>query len=190
MKKQEIVGLLKGIPFFEDFKDEELDSLIAFESHILKFTDGDVIVAQGEISKEFFILLEGQAHITKREVPKSILNTLRHGELFGEVPVITGAPRLTNVIAKGDVSVLKIDHFLMDKLPPEVTIKFLSGIIRILVRRLDEMNSAMAGLKSEFENFSTAYDHVRRGIDQIIQTSNDLKIVQNLSYSYFNKMRA
>ena len=47
----------------------------------------------------------------------------------------------------------------------------------------------MAEAKTEFDQFITAYDHVREGIDQIVNKSKDLKMIQNLSYEYFNKLR-
>ena len=96
-------------------------------------------------------MLKGNLAITKNEVPDAELNTLSAGAMFGEVPLITGKPRSTNVIAKKKVIVLKMDSYLLKTLDPVILNKFKDHLLKILISRLDEMNSAMAAFKQEFE---------------------------------------
>ena len=96
-------------------------------------------------------MLKGTLAITKNEVPDAKLNTLKAGSMFGEVPLITGKSRSTNVIAKNKVVVLKIDGYLLKTLDPAILNKFKDHLIKVLIKRLDEMNSSMAAFKVGFE---------------------------------------
>ena len=65
--------------------------------------------------------------------------------------LITGKSRSTNVIAKNKALVLKMDSYLLKTLDPSILNKFKDHLIKILIRRLDEMDSSMAAFKFEFE---------------------------------------
>ena len=84
-------------------------------------------------------------------MPDAELNTLKVGALFGEVPLITGKSRSTNVIAKNKALVLKMDSYLLKTPDPSILNKFKDHLIKILIRRLDEMDSSKAAFKFEFE---------------------------------------
>ena len=120
-------------------------------SHLIEYKKGDYVIRQGEKDSTIFILLKGTLGIPKNEVPDAELNTLKVGALFGEVPLITGKSRSTNVIAKNKALVLKMDSYLLKTLDPSILNKFKDHLIKILIRRLDEMDSSMAAFKFEFE---------------------------------------
>ena len=109
------------------------------------------MIRQGEKDSTIFILLKGTLAITKNEVPDAELNTLKAGAMFGEVPLITGKTRSTNVIAKNKVIALKMDGYLLKTLEPTILNKFKDHLIKVLIKRLDEMNNSMATFKVEFE---------------------------------------
>jgi CRP-like cAMP-binding protein len=96
-------------------------------------------------------LLKGTLAITKNEAPDAELNALKAGAMFGEVPLITGKPRSANVIAKNKVLVLKMDGYLLKTPDPAILNKFKDHLIKVLIKRLDEMNSSMAAFKVGFE---------------------------------------
>jgi hypothetical protein len=75
--------------------------------------------------------------IKKDEVPDAELNTLSVGAMFGEVPLITGKSRSTNVIAKKKVVVLTMDSYLFKTLDPGILNKFKDHLLKILIGRLD-----------------------------------------------------
>ncbi len=151
MKDTEIINLMNDIPFFKPFTLKEKKIMASIESHIIEFRKGDFVIRQGEKDSTIFVLLKGELAITKDEVPDAELNTLKSGAMFGEVPLITGKARSTNVIAKKKVVVLKMDSYLLKTLDPSILNKFKDHLLKILISRLDEMNSAMAAFKHEFE---------------------------------------
>ena len=151
MRNQEIIKLMKGIPFFKLLSAGQKKTVANLNSHLIEHKKGDYVIRQGEKDSTIFILLKGTLAITKNEVPDAELNTLKVGALFGEVPLITGKPRSTNVIAKNKALVLKMDSYLLKTLDPSILNKFKDHLIKILIRRLDEMDSSMATFKFEFK---------------------------------------
>ncbi len=151
MKEHEIVELMNDIPFFDDFSKVQKEKLAKIKSHIVKIPKEDYVIRQGEVDSTIFVLLKGELAITKNEAPDAELNTLPKGAIFGEVPLITGQSRSTNVIAKCEVIVLKMDGYMFDKLDPAILGKFKDHLLKVLISRLDQMNNAMANLKTEFD---------------------------------------
>ncbi|KMP11084.1 hypothetical protein UZ36_05595 [Candidatus Nitromaritima sp. SCGC AAA799-C22] len=151
MKEQEIIDLMDDIPFFDGFAKAQKEKLAKIKSHIVNFEKGDYVIHQGEVDSTIFVLLKGELIITKNDAPEAELNTLPKGAIFGEVPLITGLPRSTNVIAKYEAVVLKMDGYMFDNLDPAILGKFKDHLLKVLIRRLDQMNNAMANLKTEFD---------------------------------------
>ena len=151
MKEKDILDLMTDIPFFKPFTLKEKKILASTDTHIVQYRKGEQLIRQGDKDSTIFVLLKGNLAITKNEVPDAELNTLSAGAMFGEVPLITGKPRSTNVIAKKKVIVLKMDSYLLKTLDPVILNKFKDHLLKILISRLDEMNSAMAAFKQEFE---------------------------------------
>jgi putative ABC transport system ATP-binding protein len=80
------------------------------------FAPGDVIIRQGEVGDKFYIVASGEVRVTaQKDGIESPPVTLGHGEFFGEVALMTGAPRNATVTAIGPVEVLSLaqEHFAM-----------------------------------------------------------------------------
>ena len=127
------------------------------DSHIAEYKKGEHIIRQGQNDSTIFVLLNDNLAITKDEVLDAELNTLNLGAIFGEVALITGKSRSTNVIGKKKVVVLKMYSYLLKTLDPAILNKFKDHILKILIGRLDEMNIAMAFLNRDLKRFIVAY---------------------------------
>ena len=58
--------------------------------HIQRYANGDIIVSEGIVSNNAYIILEGEVNVTKKVDKKSILiNSLSKGEVFGEMGMIS-----------------------------------------------------------------------------------------------------
>jgi signal transduction histidine kinase len=89
---RELLSQLRQIPLFQQVKEQDLDCL--GEVEVIEAPAGSVLVERGEQHLYFWVLLEGEARATKPEADSgsTLLGTLKTGDTFGEVPLLTGAP--------------------------------------------------------------------------------------------------
>ena len=98
------VELIKKVPLFSKLSKQGLEE-VAHLADELDLPKGKVMALEGDRGREFFVLLEGEADVTKGD--KSI-NTMRAGDFFGEIALVTKMPRTASVTATTDVRVLVI----------------------------------------------------------------------------------
>jgi len=88
--------LIKQVPLFSDLDKRELQGL-ASSMKERNFDVGDTIAVEGQSGVGFFIIDEGEATIS---VKGEDLNTLGHGDYFGEVALIDDGARTATITAK------------------------------------------------------------------------------------------
>jgi CRP-like cAMP-binding protein len=74
------------------------------------FSNGEVIIKEGDSGNSFFQILEGNATVYKNygKDDQVKLTVLTPGQYFGEMAVIETYPRSSTVVADGDVKVVEI----------------------------------------------------------------------------------
>jgi CRP/FNR family cyclic AMP-dependent transcriptional regulator len=127
-------------------------TLLKEASIVQRFSDGEVIISEGITSNNAYIVLRGKVRVTKKLARKTlVISTLKEGDIFGEMGLITNAPRSASVSALGDVEVGFIDKEkfdeLLDTLPSDVRV-----IISALVYRLRNTSDMLIRIGSELEN--------------------------------------
>lgn len=97
VEKQE---LLQGVSFLKDLDLEDRSKLTRVMTPI-RFNADEVIVKKGEVGDVFYILKEGRVKVTDIGSGSSKYEdvTLKAGEYFGERALVTGEPRMANIIA-------------------------------------------------------------------------------------------
>jgi CRP-like cAMP-binding protein len=113
------IELIKKVPLFSKLKKKELEE-VAHIADELDLPKGKVMAEEGDRGREFFVLLEGEADVTKGD---QSINTMREGDFFGEIALVTRMPRTASVRATTDVRVLVIterDFGALLKHSPEV----------------------------------------------------------------------
>src|SRR5580765_3530120 len=94
----------KELRHFERNKKKELEE-VAHIADELDLPKGKVMAEEGDRGREFFVLLEGEADVTKGDTS---INTMREGDFFGEIALVTQMPRTASVTATTDVRVLVV----------------------------------------------------------------------------------
>ena len=166
---QETLRLISNIPFFESFNLVERKEFAALSNQVVEYSDKTAIVKEGQTEMAVFILLKGEAIVTRNDLPKVTINTLTVGALFGEVSFLTKTPRTTNIFAKSNTRVLKLDQKLFDKLKDK--------FIAVLVNRISEMNTSLVRLKVELEAISHAAMDYQDEFDKILKSGKTMKEV-------------
>ena len=98
------VELIKKVPLFSRLSKKGLEE-VAHIADELDLPKGKVMAVEGDRGREFFVLLEGEAGVTKGD---RNINTMREGDFFGEIALVTKMPRTATVTATTDVRVLVI----------------------------------------------------------------------------------
>ncbi len=137
---EKIKEFLDRIRFFKGFTIEEKKRLSDIENIYLKFLAGEPIIMEGQVEQALYIILKGNVVVNKKGLEGLIISSLGPGTVFGEISLIQEQPRTTNVIAEGEVVVMKLEKKTIESLGPELQKKFNEQLIRVLVERLDEMN--------------------------------------------------
>lgn len=136
--------LLKDVPLFNDFSEEEMQILVDMDPPIKDYSKDDHLITEGELSTTLFLLVKGVCRITKQQDGTNIqLSRLKPGEIFGEMSWVSGKPRQSNVIANEDVTVIEMDRVFFEKIKPEMSNKIKDHLISLLIKRLDNMNEAI-----------------------------------------------
>ena len=110
-RAQELVDLLRKVSLFHAFRDDALHE-IALKLKYAPFAKGDVITRQGAESHWLYILTKGEAEVLLETADgqRQKLSTLFPGNYFGEMGLMTGAPRAATVVAASEV-----ECYLLDK---------------------------------------------------------------------------
>ena len=104
LRRDAKVELLKRTPLFAGCTKSELREL-AKTADELDLREGTVLIREGRPGREFFVLIDGTAVVTKQG--KKIAD-LGPGDWLGEIALITDSPRTATVTATSPVDVLVI----------------------------------------------------------------------------------
>ncbi len=120
--------------------------------YIQRYSDGDVIISEGVISNNACVLLSGKVKITKKIEKKTVvISTLKEGDVFGEMGLISNSLRSANVTAVGDVTIGIIDKERFDTLLNDVP-EDLRLVFSALVERLRVTTEKLSRIGIELES--------------------------------------
>jgi len=110
MKKDARIELLGSVWLFERCSRKEL-SLLASNATLLATPPGKILAREGEIGREFFVIVSGKAEVTRHG---SSLGVLGVGDFFGEMALLDRQRRSATVttIVDTDVLVLTSNAFV------------------------------------------------------------------------------
>ena len=116
------------------------------------YSDGDVIIAEGDMGNNAYVVIKGQVRITKKYNEKVVtLGTLKEREVFGEMSLISETVRSANISAVGDVIVSVIDRDFFDTAMSKIP-KNMKPIIVALVEHLRTTTNLLTRIGLEYEN--------------------------------------
>ncbi|HEY3446876.1 MAG TPA: cyclic nucleotide-binding domain-containing protein [Myxococcales bacterium] len=104
-------------PLFSELPREVFLSLLG-ELEISTFPAGQAIVNEGETGKSMFVLAQGKVKVV-RELgtrQEKTVATMDEGAFFGEIALLSDAPRLASVVAQDECVVLEIKREMLGDL--------------------------------------------------------------------------
>jgi small-conductance mechanosensitive channel/CRP-like cAMP-binding protein len=141
-EREKARAILRRDPLFQCLADDQLESLLE-HSQLNRFGRGERVIEEGAKGDSMFVLLRGTAQVSvaKNGAPIRV-GTLRAGDCFGEMSLLTGEPRTATVRAENDCEVLEISKPVMSELlhnAPEC----LEQLSELLARRKMETEGIM-----------------------------------------------
>lgn len=102
---------LPPIPLFSELSAETFGALLG-ALKLRRVRPGEVIIAEGEPGQSFFVVARGEVKVSKRLAQGEVaeLATLHEGSIFGEMALVSAAPRSATVTAVGDADLLEFDR--------------------------------------------------------------------------------
>jgi CRP/FNR family cyclic AMP-dependent transcriptional regulator len=117
LRKNAKVELIKRVPLFSHCSSKEL-GMVAQIADEIDLPEGKTLMKEGDRGREFFVLVEGNADVMKRNRK---VNTLGGGDFFGEIALVSQRPRTATVKTASPVRVLVITEqsfrSLLDRAP-------------------------------------------------------------------------
>ncbi|KMP11699.1 hypothetical protein UR09_01920 [Candidatus Nitromaritima sp. SCGC AAA799-A02] len=119
---------------------------------IQRYSDGDIIISEGIVSNNAYVVISGQVRITKKVNNKTVVvGTLKEGEVFGEMGLIAETVRSASVVAAGDITVGIIDKEAFEKLLESLP-NDLRAVVAALVERLKMTTNVLTRVGLELDN--------------------------------------
>jgi CRP-like cAMP-binding protein len=119
--------MLAGVPLFAGLSKKQL-SQVATIADELDFKAGKQLIREGGAGREFFVLLEGSADVT-RDGKK--LATRSAGDFFGEIALVCDRPRVATVTTTEPSVALVVTESNFRKLvrqSPDIALKVMQAV--------------------------------------------------------------
>jgi CRP/FNR family cyclic AMP-dependent transcriptional regulator len=127
LHRNQKVELIKHVPLFAGLSKRELHEIASLADEI-DLREGKVLTQQGKSAREFFVLLEGNADVSK---DGRRINQLGDGDFFGEIALVSRSPRTATVTATTPVRALVITDRSFRRLleeSPQIQLKVLEAL--------------------------------------------------------------
>lgn len=114
--------------------------LFANNPDIVRIPAGQALFTEGEDNERLmFVLISGSAEVV---VNNRVVETLQHGNIVGELGIVSPAPRSATVVARTDCEFVAIDEkrflYLVQQTP-----FFATQVMRVLAERLRAVNQML-----------------------------------------------
>ena len=102
---------IEGVPFFAGLNDEQVEKLFAIGDQ-LHFDQDDVILKEGTLNSNLYIILKGAARIVLANDSEESMELIEvgDGEVLGEVSLLIDAPHAATVTAIEPTDVIQIER--------------------------------------------------------------------------------
>jgi CRP/FNR family cyclic AMP-dependent transcriptional regulator len=135
LHKNAKIELIKSVPLFSRCTKKEL-AAIAMEADELVLPEGRELTKQGERGREFIVIADGSADVSKNG---RRINRLGPGDFLGEIALISGAPRTATVTTTSRTQMLVLTDRAFSRL-----IDAMPSIQRSVLKALSERLQADA----------------------------------------------
>ncbi len=111
--QEQALAILRNEALFQCLSDSQLENIVR-HAHLDQFGRGERIIEEGAAGASMFVMLQGTAQVSVSKNGSTIpVATLRSGDCFGEMSLLTGERRSATIHAQNDCFVMEIDNTTM-----------------------------------------------------------------------------
>ncbi len=156
--------IVKGVPLFSCFSDEEIAALLK-KTAIYSYHKDEIIIYADDPVEQMYIILKGRVRVVDITVggEERVMAFRHHGDYFGDMGLLDGRTDFASVIAMEPSRVLLISKDAFDEVFMGNN-KALLQVIAVLCRRLREswlfhniigINDAESKIRATLAHYST-----------------------------------
>lgn len=139
---------IRKIPLFSYLTEAEVEKILKV-SKVASFSDGEVLISEGDSSQHIFAVVEGKVRVSLNEFDgeEMLISTMAAGEVFGEAAIFMAEKRTATVTSLGDSTIIRIhrkDIMAFIRSDSMAGNKILMIIIYGLLKKLRETNQDRA----------------------------------------------
>jgi len=135
--------VLSKLGFFKGFVDADIWEIVR-ASNWTSYAPDETVIKEGDSDHSFYIILSGVVTIEK---DGHHLDTLKEGDCFGEMGFLAKTERTASVVAKTDVSLIKLNSSTLDRADEDTQLRFLKVFVETVIERLKQTTSVLTQLK-------------------------------------------
>src|SRR5215471_5952639 len=149
----EALSILREDPLFECLSENQLNQMVN-QARLTLFGRGEPVIEEGAAGDSMFVMLRGAANVfVSKNGSKIQVATLRAGDCFGEMSLLTGEPRSATVRADGDCYVMEIGKPVMAEVLRDAP-SYLEKLSELLAQRKMETEGILKEVPSTGEQDS------------------------------------
>jgi PPM family protein phosphatase len=140
--------LLSNVFLFRDLTFQETMRVLAVVGEVY-VDDGQAILREGDSGDDFFVLVSGEAVVSKNGVA---LTTIRTGGHFGELALLGDGVRSASVTARGKCVLLRItkqDFYSLVSTDHGLSLKLLWGFLQNVAGRMKNLSADVTQLRAQ-----------------------------------------
>jgi small-conductance mechanosensitive channel/CRP-like cAMP-binding protein len=146
---------LSSVELFAGLSEAERKTVAGRLSYA-PFAQGAVMTHQGAVAHWLYLITSGEADVlwVAPDGEKRLLTTVPAGSVFGEMGLMTGAPRSATVVAKTDVDCYRLDKSGFEDIiraRPELA-ESMAHILATRMQQIDELQTLYHSEKTESEH--------------------------------------
>lgn len=128
--------ILRNLAFFANFTDNEIWETVGI-SQWHESKSGEYIVREGEIGSSLYVMINGEATVTKNEIELTRMHT---GSCFGEIAYLDEARhvRLATVQAISDMSLIMIEGESLQHASEGLQASFAKAFLNLMISRIKD----------------------------------------------------
>ncbi len=142
MDVERVQQYIEKVDLFQGLTPDEVVKILA-KGITMRCAKGESLFYKGTVGSQMYVVLGGKVGVFTDG--KKCVATLNTGDMFGEMALVTKEPRSASVIALEDSHLFVLSESIFEKLlTKRVAIRILLNIVRVLSRRLKELNARVA----------------------------------------------